>query len=790
VGRSIALVLALLIGLLLAWREVRVSAPLAVDAPPTHFSAGRAMIDVQRIARTPHQTGTAAIHEVRDHLVARMTKLGLSPRVRRDDAALRLPGRVEGASVETLIGVIPGQDRSRPPLALVAHYDSVPGAPGAADDGAGVATLLEIVRVLKLQGTPARDVAVILTDGEEQGLMGARAVFAGEPLARRIGFVLNLEARGSGGRVQMFQTGRDNGGAIELFRRTAVRPSAGSLFGYVYDLLPNDTDFSLARAAGVGGFNYAFIGRTFDYHSPTDTPGNLQQGALQDMGDQALAAARALAFAPELPARRPDAVYGVAPWGAMIAYAAAWGWLPIALSAGLMIVAGRAARRQGQLALREAGRGLAGALFLPIGALAVLHLAGAVANEQTLGPQRLLAQPLHWEAAQLALAIGFLVFAAGELARGRRWAAASLALAAGIGSCIASTGLDAVGLAAGVVAALLAIVAGGAIGRPAAWGGVLSLGMALAVAAQVAAPQTAYVLAWPLLLGAIAAAATRLGADLRPANLAVATVTAGLGLALAMVHAHLLYVAVGLPESLVLPLLMAALVVWPLIQPAPGAPPEEFAAGALLLVGAALVAMIRLTTPWDARRPQPSYLVYQLDQDARRAWRVTRPELRTDWSDKAMRAGGPIARFEHWAWPQPMTAAPARAAEAPRPQLTVARQGPDDVTVTLTVDAGVRALALQVAPQGGVQLARIGGAVADAPLPAGRWTKLRWTAPPPEGLTLSLRNTGAGGLALRYVQEFEHWPAGVARPPAPPSNVMASGRSGEMFATGTLQARW
>src|SRR5206468_3051258 len=106
-------------------------------------------------------------------------------------------------------------------------------------------------------------------------------------------------------------TGRDNGAAIDLFRRTAVRPSAGSLFGEVYARLPNDTDFTLARQAGVAGFNYAFTGHAFDYHSPTDTAANLQPGALQDLGDQALSVARALAFSNHLPDRRPDAVYGV-----------------------------------------------------------------------------------------------------------------------------------------------------------------------------------------------------------------------------------------------------------------------------------------------------------------------------------------------------------------------------------------------------------------------------------------------------------------------------------------------
>jgi len=34
--------------------------------------------------------------------------------------------------------------------------------------------------------------------------------------------------------------------------------------------------------------NYAFIGRQFDYHSPSSTPEVLDQGALQHMGAEVL----------------------------------------------------------------------------------------------------------------------------------------------------------------------------------------------------------------------------------------------------------------------------------------------------------------------------------------------------------------------------------------------------------------------------------------------------------------------------------------------------------------------
>ncbi|MFQ5492041.1 MAG: M28 family peptidase, partial [Phycisphaerae bacterium] len=47
------------------------------------------------------------------------------------------------------------------------HYDSQQLAPGAGDDGAGVAAILEAVRAVGEAGDLRNDLYVIITDGEE-----------------------------------------------------------------------------------------------------------------------------------------------------------------------------------------------------------------------------------------------------------------------------------------------------------------------------------------------------------------------------------------------------------------------------------------------------------------------------------------------------------------------------------------------------------------------------------------------------------------------------------------------
>ena len=277
-GRTIALVVCLAVAFLLGWAQERTPAPLPADASATAFSAARAMADVEVIAKVPHPMGSPANAAVRDHLVGRMTALGLSPQIQRAQVLRQEDGWIAGGAVENVIGVLPGADRAAPAVTIMAHYDSVPGSPGAADDAAGTAAALEIARAIKAKGQPARDVILLITDGEESGLLGAQAFFDQHPLADRVGFLLNMEARGNGGRAQMFQTGADNAGAIELFRNSAVSPVASSLTVFLYEHMPNDTDFSVPKARGIAGLNYAFIGSQFDYHAPTSTPANLVNG--------------------------------------------------------------------------------------------------------------------------------------------------------------------------------------------------------------------------------------------------------------------------------------------------------------------------------------------------------------------------------------------------------------------------------------------------------------------------------------------------------------------------------
>lgn len=86
-----------------------------------------------------------------------------------------------------IIGEIPGTDPAlKDEVVMIgAHFDSWHMGTGATDNGAGSATMLEAMRILKaLDLKPRRTIRIGLWTGEEQGLIGSREYVA-EHLARR-----------------------------------------------------------------------------------------------------------------------------------------------------------------------------------------------------------------------------------------------------------------------------------------------------------------------------------------------------------------------------------------------------------------------------------------------------------------------------------------------------------------------------------------------------------------------------------------------------------------------------
>lgn len=571
--RIVALAAAL-IGALL-WAIVSVTPPPArpASAPSSLFSAARAFADVTVVSQIPHPVGSVENARVRGYLSQRLRALGASV----SEQALPLPpgslarlgrwtGRKQASlAAHNLIGVIPGRERNKPALLLMAHHDSVWGSPGAADDAMGIAAALEVARAIRAQGQPLRDVILLFTDSEEIGLDGSRAFFEQHPLAARTGMVINLEARGGGGRANMFETGAANGAQMRLYARAVDRPATNSLAVLVYDLMPNSTDYTIAKRRGIAGFNLATLGRAYAYHSPLATPPSVDPASLQDMGNQALALASAMAFAAELPARTTNASFADLLGRMTIVYRAAAGWAILLVAAGLI----GAALWRTRPAARSIGRGMIVIVALLLhGALLLTAINALSGSGGANYYDRLAALPRLETMAGLLIAALLML-----LPLFRRPDMRPLAIAPAMA-------LMWVGLLAGgplivlVVQALLAMMAAWFLPRvsPLPAGeresgeGATLLLSATATIVQALQPTVGPLLQWPLLFAAIALAGRAFLPPLPALVIGAMCAAAGIGHLLA--QAHFIFLAVGaeLPAVMIIllfPALPLLLPLWP-----------------------------------------------------------------------------------------------------------------------------------------------------------------------------------------------------------------------------------
>ena len=266
---------------------------------PGQFDTQRALTRMINILddQSPHPVDSDANRRVRDAIIREIETLGFIAETRtdtgcfaRDNVAYIACAEVENISFR--MGPTP-QTGAKNTLMISTHYDSVPAGPGASDAMMGVGVILEIAQ--QLSGKPlSRPVLVLITDGEEAGLLGARAFMRSDPRATEVSTVVNFEARGVEGPVFMFETSQPNGLVIPYLMKGSKRPVANSVMAAIYEQLPNSTDVSVYLPQDMEALNFAIIGNERFYHTPGDNLDNLSKRSLQHMGDMGLNTVRNL----------------------------------------------------------------------------------------------------------------------------------------------------------------------------------------------------------------------------------------------------------------------------------------------------------------------------------------------------------------------------------------------------------------------------------------------------------------------------------------------------------------
>jgi hypothetical protein len=390
--------------------------PKPESAPANEFSAARALVQAEYLLDdgAPHPIGTEANAKMRNRIVSELDSLGYPVETQATFVCSTI-WSVCG-QVHNVLTRLPGSS-ARPAVLLTAHYDSVPAGPGAADDVASVAVILEIARILSAEAPLGNPIIFLLSDGEEPGLLGAEAFLTEHPWAAEVGIVINLEARGTSGQSILFETTENNSWLIDAFVTHAPRPIVSSVYDEIYKYQPNNTDLTIYETAGIPGVNFAFFEDFAHYHTPLDNLANLDPGSVQHQGDNALATVRAFG---DLDLLHPPAGNSVSldllP-GVILRWPEPWTfWLALAC---LLVWSGLAVVliRRGELPVRAL---LWGSVVFPVGVLgaSVLGLALVVAIGRLAGsPEPWYAYPLPVRAAIWAGALFSLALTATAVAR-------------------------------------------------------------------------------------------------------------------------------------------------------------------------------------------------------------------------------------------------------------------------------------------------------------------------------------------------------------------------------------
>jgi hypothetical protein len=242
------------------------------------------------------EAGTAGGARARRYLLDALARAGASPLPSGYEAPFPLPG---GGTAVNLVAYVAGAGGRIPPfggdssadgaapageahpvIVLTAHYDHEGVSDGeiyngADDNASGVATVLEIARVLRASPT-RHPVLVALFDAEESGLLGARAFVASPPIQlASVALNINLDMVSRADGVLWAAGASHTPGLRTPLLAAAVEAPVELRLGHDRPGAPEGADWTSQSDHGAfhdRGIPFVYFGVDDhpDYHRPTD----------------------------------------------------------------------------------------------------------------------------------------------------------------------------------------------------------------------------------------------------------------------------------------------------------------------------------------------------------------------------------------------------------------------------------------------------------------------------------------------------------------------------------------
>ena len=288
------LIFAILIGLLtffISFSQFLSPSQEEVGETEKDFSSDRALNYLKEVAKEPHPIGSPANKKVKDYIVKHFQNIDVPVEIQSKpvkDIDEKYAAEIGAENVENIIAKIQGTSGDDNAVLLTAHYDSAPETPGAADDGYGVVTIMETARALKQMPAPKNTIYFVLTDGEEEGTLGATALLDRTDILDQVRAMINFEARGNTGVPILFETSSNDLKLMQLYKEIVPYPVAYSFASEMYKKMPNYTDFDELKKTKKLGYNFANMGGLEAYHAAIDRVENSDEETIRHFGDYAL----------------------------------------------------------------------------------------------------------------------------------------------------------------------------------------------------------------------------------------------------------------------------------------------------------------------------------------------------------------------------------------------------------------------------------------------------------------------------------------------------------------------
>lgn len=187
----------------------------AAPAQPASATGGTSQHLQALVALGPRVGETAAAASAATYISTHLTALQVAnqleplgtvelPSIRVMGTLYRVAQQVASIDNNIVARFGPPASTATPALLLMAHYDSVAGSPGAADNAAAVAVLLQLAAELAA-APPSFPLLMAFTAREEDGLIGAEALLNAH--GATIGFAIALDLVGTNGTLTLTGAG-------------------------------------------------------------------------------------------------------------------------------------------------------------------------------------------------------------------------------------------------------------------------------------------------------------------------------------------------------------------------------------------------------------------------------------------------------------------------------------------------------------------------------------------------------------------------------------------------------